>query len=220
MSPNLIPLSTAVDPLNLAMHKLLQKANVTYVSFSAQHVISPEFFWPYDGLSLPLNATPFWPRLKTVRILASPISPDGDWYFLPDPNVASHAEGESGKETTRPVNCAGGINVFRRVPNPEKMNPLLIAMAKAVRYAPSLQEINLRFGSQKLTPIIRNGVDADLKREFNLTYFAGGVTCPRQESESTEKPRLIWQVQDWRPDDTVDWHWREALGPDAVMVYE
>lgn len=209
-SPRLIPLSTPVDPLNLAMHKLIQRAKVTYVSLSAQHVISPEFFWPCDGLNVPLHAAPFWPRLTTVRILASPISPDGHWYFLPDPKVGAHDE-SAGEGNER----GSSINIIRSVPNPEKMNPLLIAMAKAVRYAPALQEMSLRFGSQKL---IKNGTDVGLKREFNVTYLAGGVTTA-QLSES-ENPRLIWQVQDWRPDDAVDSHWREALGPDAVMVYE
>lgn len=212
--PNLIPASSQADPLNVEMHKLIQRAGISTVSFSAQHVISPEFFWPYGGVNV-APKTPFWPNLTRISMVLSPVTPGGDWYFIPDERIASYAEfagenrhsHEHSTETDLPDS-----NVFRSIPNPETMNPLLIAMAHAIRHAPSLKHIGLRF-SEILYPEF---IDRKVVRAFDLYFKAAGVDSWHG---TVGKPSVIWEVNDWRPDEDVQRHFKDALGPDGVMIY-
>lgn len=170
--PNLIPPDTSVVSFNLVLHKLIQKASLEYVSFSAQHVISPEFFWPYNDADKFPTDSPFWFRLKTIRIIPSTVTPNGDWYFMAGPSIATHHEftgaGVNVQEAASKTDDSKEIIItFRPILDPEATNPLLIAMAKAIRHAPSLEEISLQWGSIRLKPKFLQK-EKEVKREFNI----------------------------------------------------
>ncbi|KAK2768550.1 hypothetical protein FQN54_000406 [Arachnomyces sp. PD_36] len=226
--PNLISFPNLVDPLNLALHELVQKSSVYGVSFCAQHVVAPELFWPYDDVHQLPTPTPFWPNVKRVAMYCSATTPGGDWYFMADPSTASRTKSRGNRaennRSTGQCCCGKGsgvlhysgdcVNGYRSVPDPEKMNPLLIAMARAIRYAPSLEEIHLKF-SQTLTSKYFN---ESIARKFDITYFASGFNRP-YAAPPFEKNRLICDVQNWRPDEEVERYWRDALGPNGAIVY-
>lgn len=207
--------------MNLAFHNLIQDAFVSKATLVIEHVISPEFFWPYGNFNAVPTNLPFWPNLKEMRLICSPVTPGGDWYFMGDPNIASHAEfvGQNISPAQSQIAHSSGVsgNVFRSIPNPGKMNPLLIAMARAVRFAPSVREMQLLFDTVMLNPkFIKKTVD--MKREFQVFYFASGFNNYYWASP-VEKDRLICQVGNWRMDEEVERHWKDALGPDGVIIY-
>lgn len=59
-------------------------------------------------------------------------------------------------------------NSFRNIPNPAKMNPLLLAMTRGVRHAPSLQRINIYFLSDGLLYQYLKD-DADCKSSLTMS---------------------------------------------------
>ncbi|KAK2865321.1 hypothetical protein FQN49_003694 [Arthroderma sp. PD_2] len=217
--PNYVPSSSRVDPMNLAMHEFIQRTDVSEFNLSCRHVISPGLFWPYDDTLGPIP-TPLWPNLKEVQIFPVAYTPDGNWYFMGDPNIASHSEfiGANRDNDTQELHDTDDTdNIFRSIPIPERMNPLLIAMARAVRFAPSLEQVDLRFGEIDLSP--RYVKVSGIKRQFDVYYRARGTPSPFYEGPLTQKPSLICEVQDWRLDKGVEKLWMEALGPDGEIVY-
>ncbi|RMJ25998.1 hypothetical protein PHISP_03135 [Aspergillus sp. HF37] len=259
--PNFIPPSASADQFNVGLHKFIQHANISEVLLKTEHLISPDLFWLPDTA----ESASFWPNLKTITIEASSITPDGDWYFIGDPNVASYDEfsgvfaqehesssshngerGDSNKNSVRGIldnddsdsgdngmttiakndgyNSPRSIsdsdvsdsglpvsdvsdddnsdsddtsgtagdedeNSFRSIPNPAKMNPLLLAMAQAVQHAPSLQRIRIYFSRfYRLRPkYLKKGVE--LIRHFYICYFAKGEVDYDWESRA-DKNRL------------------------------
>ena len=164
----------------------------------------------------------------------SPATPDGDWYFIPDLNIASYSEfaGPATKTgTNEPSSDAandgddedndGNFNEFRTIPDSRKINPLLMAMARAVRYAPSLQMIDMGVVSAPLEPkyvdLEEKGV-YEFKLHFDVYYLARGVD-DRFGETLPDKPRLICDVGTWRLEEEVERLWREALRPDGVIIY-
>ncbi|PGG95946.1 hypothetical protein AJ79_09801 [Helicocarpus griseus UAMH5409] len=65
--PDLIPSSMTVDPFNLALHKFIERSGLSSLSFSAQHIISPEFFWPYDDANKVLtSSSQIWLNMREI----------------------------------------------------------------------------------------------------------------------------------------------------------
>ncbi|PGG95947.1 hypothetical protein AJ79_09802 [Helicocarpus griseus UAMH5409] len=130
---------------------------------------------------------------------------------MADTRIASYAEFTGalleGKEKARAARTKPGWNEFRTAPNPETMNPLLIAMAQAAHHAPVLECVFLSFGSEKLWPKYVKNVK--LVREFNVMYLARGVE-DRYGDSPKEKARFICEVQDWRLGEEVARHWKET----------
>lgn len=169
----------------------------------------------------------FWPNLKEICILLpSPTTPDGDWYFIGDPNIASYAE-FSGACAVEQVNdhsdssdsdsdAEDNDNTFRSIPNPAKMNPLLLAMARAVQHAPSLQHIWLDFSMRCCPKYL--GTHVHVRRLFEIHYFARGVVNWRRVS-MVDNNTLLCKVADWRLDEEVEKQWRDVLGQDGTIEY-
>ncbi|KAM5471264.1 hypothetical protein MauCBS54593_003604 [Microsporum audouinii] len=220
--PNYVPSSTGVDPTNLALHDLIQRTKLSFFTIDSCHILSPELFWPYgDSETAP---TPFWQNLKNLSIGASSATPDGDWYFVADTSIASYSEfigvGNDSEDSNEPHDnrIQYTVNIFRTIPNSDRMNPLLLAMARAVRHAPSLEKINLNFNvgsiSSKYVKINKEN------RDFDIYYCVRGTDGPcRQDPKSMEKNTLICEVKDWRPSKEVENYWKDVLGPDGVIVY-
>ncbi|KAK2883384.1 hypothetical protein FQN49_000024 [Arthroderma sp. PD_2] len=218
--PNYVPVSSRADPMNLALHEFIQRANIsTFHASSGSHVISPDFFWPYDNTKA--APIPFWPNLKDLCVTASPATPDGSWYFMGDPNVASHSKftgATAGKDLQISLDTEENRNRFRNVPIPERMDPLLMAMARAICHAPSIERLDLSFDNIELAP---KYVKAEgLKRQFEICYSAtGSKGYFHDDDPMIENPLLMCDVQDWRPNKEVESWWMKALGPDGVIMY-
>lgn len=103
--------------------------------------------------------------------------------------------------------------LFRVWPS-EKLEVLLVAMARAVAKMPALKwlSVGARVEAQNYH---RNG------RKFQVTYFAPGEVAesPYQEEDST-KPRLYWNVPTgWRMNKDLEQFWRVKLGENGIINY-
>ncbi|EFQ97752.1 hypothetical protein MGYG_00793 [Nannizzia gypsea CBS 118893] len=217
--PNYIPSSSLVDPMNLAFHDFIQRTGVSIVYINGSHIISPDFFWPYDNVKA--APAPFWPNLRELCISISPATPSGEWYFTSDSKIASYSEfiGATNKnDTQKSYSTDDSENTFRSIPSPKRMNPLLIAMARAIRYTPSVERVDLSCTDPALSP--KYIKVAGFKRQFDIYYRTSGAGSPfYQGPQIIQKPSFICDVQDWRPNKDVERYWMEALGPDGEIVY-
>ena len=92
-------------------------------------------------------------------------------------------------------------------PNPDRMNSLLIAMARAARHAPTLEKMRL-------------GVPSGLyPTYFDVWYIAKGVYS-HQKEEPVDHAKVVWQVGGWRPGGEVERHWRDVMSSDGAMLYD
>ncbi|PGH05237.1 hypothetical protein AJ79_06848 [Helicocarpus griseus UAMH5409] len=210
-SPPLLSPSS-VDSLNLALHKFIGQANVERMLI-IHHIVSPDLFWPS-------HSTTAWQCLRQIRVLMLASTVDGGWYFKADPSIASYAQ-----FTDRSLNPDYSdpydsdedtdTNRFRSLPDPERINQLLIAMARAAHHAPVLETMELSIREGRLYPKYRE--DEDVSRIFGICYYAQGA---REKFKTTEhKARLICRVGDRSLDGEVERHWRNVLSPDGVIIY-
>ncbi|PGH15129.1 hypothetical protein AJ79_02655 [Helicocarpus griseus UAMH5409] len=222
--PNLLPPGSTVDSLNPALHKYIQRANITKKVLLMGHFVTPELFWPSpDTTSMSL---PLWQNLQEMHVLMPTSAPDGGYYLVPDHSTSSDSESSEDSENSDEEDedededtdedeesydygdsSSESAEEVEYVPNPERMNPLLIAMARAAQHAPSLEKMRLR------VPRPYGG------RYFDVWFLVKGVPSKSEEEEPSDKTRVIWQVGDWRPDEEVLRHWRNAIPSDGVMLY-
>ncbi|KAM5474525.1 hypothetical protein MauCBS54593_002101 [Microsporum audouinii] len=214
--PNYVPSSSRVDPMSFAIHKFIQRANISKASITEGHTVSQDIFWPYK--SAQDAPVPFWPNLEDIHVCLAPVTPDGDWYFMGDPKIASHSEFIG---ASRAPKLHNGDNMFRSIPNPERMDPLLKAMASAIRHAPSLKKLDLWFGEDELSPTYVK-VEG-LKRRFDIFYRAPGegrvFRDDPKERQLTRRPRIVCDVLHWRASEEIEKCWMEALGPNGAIYY-
>ncbi|KAK2801610.1 hypothetical protein FQN50_007671 [Emmonsiellopsis sp. PD_5] len=232
--PNFLPPGSTVDLLNPALHKYIQQANVRKMVLKG-HLTTPELFWPSPDTttSIPL---PFWQNLREMHVFARMSAPDGGRYLIVDCGTSSDDaepsddndensdddednnnddddEDSDDSEESDDYYGGGGCECdssdeeLEYIPNRERMNPLLIAMARAAHHAPSLQKMRLGVYEQGL-----------IKRYFEVWYIAKGVPS-RTGQDPADKARVMWYVGDWRPDEEVERHWRNAISSDGVMLY-
>ena len=227
-SPNLISPGSTADSLNPALHGLM--ANVGKLSLD-RHVVTPELFWPSPSDTMSISL-PLWENLREMHVLMSMSAPDGGRYLVFDRyiNGKSSDEDEDDNENDDGDEGTGGdegegsddedsdgyvyesetSSVYHGEPTytpvPERMNPLLVAMARAARHAPRLEKMRL-------------GVPSGLySTYFDVWYIAKGVYSHHAD-EPVGHARVIWQVGDWRPVEEVERHWRDAMSSDGVMLY-
>ncbi|PGH11201.1 hypothetical protein AJ79_05043 [Helicocarpus griseus UAMH5409] len=242
--PNLLPSpspssSSPTDPLNLALHDFIQKANVGKIVLE-DHLVTPELFWPPSNTTAISDSSSFWQNLREIQVHMQVSTPDGGWYFMNDPSIASYAEftgvemdiddssedaeaewDETSSSSELDYSLTGNDtekNTFRSIPDPERMNPLLITMARAAHHAPVLERMWLKVNNESLRPSYLEE-DVDISRSFEVFYVAKGAVDHNEEAPDDEKARLIWQVGDWRPDQEVERHWSNALSPEGAMIY-
>ncbi|PGH16347.1 hypothetical protein AJ79_01889 [Helicocarpus griseus UAMH5409] len=217
--PNLLPSSSKVDLLNLALHEFIQQANVTTIRIR-DHIVTPELFWPSPNTTMAPITSPFWQNLRDIHVNILVSTVDGGWYFMADPSIASYAEfTEKGSDyDSEGDDSDDNTNTFRSIPDPERMNPLLIAMAHAARHAPVLERMWLSASGGELQPRYLEQEDVELERIFQIHYLAKGMHDVSEELPD-DKPTLICQVGDWKLEGEVERHWGKALSPDGVIVY-
>lgn len=163
----LLPSSPSIDQLSLALYALSQAPVLTDLTVCG--VISPTFFWPEKSRS---TDPPFWPHLRHLEVQLNETTPDGKWLYVKDPEdsddedmlhqgltafsdveseysvhssdsgdslVADHFDAwhEAYRDGSEP--CYR----FRKMLNPRRINPMLMAMARAARHMPKVQRLVL-----------------------------------------------------------------------------
>ncbi|PGH01536.1 hypothetical protein AJ79_07883 [Helicocarpus griseus UAMH5409] len=255
---NLLPPSSSatVDPLNPALHTFINRANLKSITIQ-EHLVTPDLFWPSSSPSPTAPpTTPIWQNLRSIEVHMQLSTVDGGWYFMPDTrivrpedttnNPASAADDEEYDSDTSTesyqdsLSDPADINTFRRIPDPARMNPLLIAMARAARHAPVLERMWLTVPGGEMEPKYprRGGGREGKRRRFEIMYLArrvrddvyggdgGGGEQGEGETEGKgereterDRPRLICQVDEWRADGEVQGEWARVLAPDGIVLY-
>lgn len=158
-----------------------------------------------------------------------PTKPEHDNDSVDDNETDADAEAESSSEdnssTTssdsfrpdsfnerREARAAGDfpIRMFRTLPADSRINPLLLAMARAAGQMPQLQGMSL----------VSEMRDAD-GAAFEIYYHAPGQRSHLDsEPADVEKARLYWWVGKWRPDKEVLRIWGEGRERMKVKFFE
>lgn len=82
--------SQGEDGLSRAFHILSQRLKTLSIEGI---IVSDELFFPR---TLPVHIVePRWERLVTFHLCYPPVTPSGEWLFLPDPNASSDSENEA-----------------------------------------------------------------------------------------------------------------------------
>lgn len=165
-------------------------------------------------------------------------TPDGDWYFTRDPtqpeddddnddDVEGEADSSSEDDTSttssnssypdsfnerKEARAVGDfpIRMFRTLPADSKINPLLLAMARAAGHMPQLQ-------SMSLVSKMRGADGAG----FEIYYHAAGQPSHLDsEPGDGEKARLYWAVGKWRPEEEALSIWRAGRDGMKVQFFE
>ena len=225
----LTPSSTRTDHLSLAIHAISQSEHLTHLELNGRIVISPSLFWPDIQIK-----PPCWPNLVSVQIAFSMTTADGGWYFTRDDNAndesddhytdSSSADGsEADDDTTTTIqdpdpNIPDTYNqkqvalaigdepdrFFRSKADPEKLDPLFEAAARAAAQMPRLRHMWLKthFFSSKVF-------------DFRMVYFAPGERMSQGPgSRNVDVPRLDWWVgpSGYEPVESTLKIWRRAKG--------
>lgn len=227
----LAPFSSSHDDLSLALHKYSQSPILIDFTLEGPIVISPTLFWPSDP-----PITPVWPSITNFHVDFNLNTPNGEWYFIRDPeNNDESDEDEDDDEqeessddsdddsvlsydslvpdtfnARKEARATGDLpaRCFRTKPDSEKINPLLVAMARAAGQMPKLERMSL---TARL-------ICAE-KSYFELDYLAPGVEMLYVEKiGDVKKPRLYWHVGKWRPDEEVLRLWREGKGVEQEIL--
>ena len=185
----LLPSSPSTDHLSLALHTLSQSPLLTHLDLSC--AISPCFFWP----ECPSAAdSSFWPSLQHLLVWFGDIAPNGNRLFLKDTNgfdddetIARSSFAATENEPDDSIHFSDSDSsesayVSPQILDPEKINPMLMAMARAAIHMPKIKELSL------FCPSPFGGLAA--------TYLAGGQTSRfglrNWEEEEMEKNR--WHI--------------------------
>ncbi|KAL8641208.1 MAG: hypothetical protein Q9226_008663, partial [Calogaya cf. arnoldii] len=180
------------------------------------------------------------PKLKIFDVEFNMTAADGEWYFIRDPTVPMgedeaandsdnpddfNTESDTNSDSTssdafRPdpfneikeARSVGDypIRGFRTLPSDDRINPLLLAMARAAACVPELREMAL---------------DSTMQTAGFSIYFsaAGYVNCSSHLISAPEeigKPRLYWWVGSWRPDNELQKIWRQGKEDLVVKFLE
>lgn len=225
----LLPSAPTTDQLSQTLHTLSQLPTLTFLQLSGPMLLSPSLFWPSSypspppswptlkTLAIDLNiATPtgswYFDRDPSAPIdddsddeeAASDTSSDTD-----DPDPFSPASNDSSpppdpRHPNRFARLVGDkpVRLYRTLPSPTEMPPLLLAMARAAGHMPALERMTL--GAQ----LVGSSEDA----VFQVEFLGRGVPGQFDEAGESERERVIWCVGKWRPQEGLEKVWREGRG--------
>ncbi|KAM5341956.1 hypothetical protein ACJ41O_014987 [Fusarium nematophilum] len=236
------PSQLSTDAFSKALHVISQSLPITELFLYGPVIISPELFWPNDSQSP--DPLPHWPTLQYLTVNASILTPDGSYYYTGTPESESEDDDPWWPESPRPetdVDAADypsddsrvrdpfnrldvwrssgsvPLNGWRRELDPERFNPLLLALSRAACCMPELRELEFYMGmsdAQGPSGIVLSGeVDWEAESE------AGGI---REVEYVTERR---WKVKTgskakWEPGEEVVDLWRQFVGRGGVITRE
>ena len=194
-----------------------------------------------DSASQLHSTKPPWPTLKYLMIIASIQSPNGQFYYTGNPaettqshndynwlETESDTESESGSGYVLEVpalvhekrekvrNGEEPQHAWRKDPDPEVLNPLMLAMARAVRHMPALRRLSLRMGEnlRELRGIVVECLGAGEQ------LLSPPIRSERVEEASQTHLRR-WKVwvgveTRWQPTPDIEALWKEFVGPSGI----
>lgn len=205
------------DELDLSLHKLTQRSNIHELVLEGSYSVSPAFFWPAS----PNISPPLWPSLTDLYVELDSTTPCGHWYFIEDTNPrtrlprgakfsindlpdAEDCDGVCGHRVQPKANV---MRRFRSYPNPETIEPLLIAMAKAARHMPAIKSLQLTRWKpvEGLIDVIER---RRCIRQFGVMYQVKGMT-----------KSLQFVTGAWRPAEAVMREWRQTVGAEGRVEF-
>lgn len=208
------------DSLNLALHEFSQRSGITDVRLQMCFILSPAFFWPTSASTTP----PLWPTLTNLYIDLDATTPDGKWYFINDPdprtrfpeiegevfgiNDISDADTDCDGACGRRVRKKGNVmRRFRTLPNPDTVEPLLVAMAKAARRMPAIKtmEVTRRHHIERLMDVLAR---TKAVRQFGVRY---------QVEDAQKLLHLVLGA--WTPGEHVMSEWRKTVGEQGKIEF-
>ena len=211
-----------MDSLGAALRVLALRTNITQLIITDSFLVSSSLFWPKSaGEAHTLS----WPSLEQFTVEMCAFNPDGDWYFVEDPENGWLSDVSSDEEESDEQSDDGGFHDFgegdesdsdtdtsprrfRSIPDAKSINPLLLAMARAASCMPSIREfsLGLRYGWEEL-----------YDRLTRIHSFRGFFVELLVDSQTNKK--LVWSLGDWRPSEEVETAWRDVLGPSGTIEY-
>lgn len=213
------------DPLSTALRQTFSQCpNLTSLDLTG--VFDSSIFWPCSQQSS--NNTPApncWPNLQFLTVKFDPTTPSGHWYFTgplgndPEENLtlslteeddsdpdaedsplSDDAEDPFDAEEVARLSGTAPINIFRTIPNPTHLNPLILAFANFVQNtaSPSLLAATLTTGPSS------NSIDENVS-QFEICFYAPNQSAYYGDEgiEDQKLPRLYLEVGDWVPDPEV-----------------
>ncbi|KAF2492542.1 hypothetical protein BU16DRAFT_541361 [Lophium mytilinum] len=222
----------SIDSFSRALHNLTLSPNLVEISLKGAHFISPELYWPStEPESAPtwpnlkyfyVNMAPFdakgeWyflPGRSQDEFTITPsdndsdsgdndLDEDSDEVSDDDSDAAlSNASTEDSQyhTQTKPLR-----RQFRCIPDAQKIDPLLISVARAAKCMPQLHYLNLDVPRE----FLGDGWEWVTKRQFYVQYYA-------------RERKLSFDVlpKDWRPSSEVEQSWRETMGEYGVFEFK
>ncbi|KAB2569696.1 hypothetical protein DBV05_g11632 [Lasiodiplodia theobromae] len=130
---------SAYDPSSLDMLSVgMRNLSTQLVELSLDSLaISPSLFWPDDAEDA---AAPYWPRLQHVYVNYAPTLASGEWLV--------QADEEEEAEPARKKRPLFAESLDRPVLDCERTNRLFLAIGKATRNMPALQEMELEMSKE------------------------------------------------------------------------
>jgi hypothetical protein len=116
-------------------------------------------------------------------------------------------------------------DVFRTLPNPETLAPLLISAAEACAGMPKIKEFSIKLEDNSRWHLNHDFID----RVLEIWFLAAGTTLAKW-NKTTQKPqipldttltghnRVYFRVGDYMPDEHVLNSWRKVIGRDGKMI--
>lgn len=125
---------TTFDPFSASLRTFSYSRTSLILKMRADATL----FWPSrdeTGAS-----TPAWPYLETLYVEFGLVAPSGKWYFKPPPGPDEHDSEDKNSDYRAPEYASGTWRYQNLREDVERtmMNPLVAALAKAVRHMPLL----------------------------------------------------------------------------------
>lgn len=228
------PCSPSTDQLSLALHELSKSSNLTHFTLTGPIVISPSLFWPWDDAS-PSN-TSFWPQLQYFHVTINIATPDGEWYYVRDPDdghleepIADEDEDEDDRSDDDDDSIHSSDSDNSEIPDTYRHK----REARAAGLTP-FRSFRTQLSSSTFNPVlfamaraaIRMPRSQRLSLEINVqslsasafeaTYLGPG-TVSRDDREETDKARRRWYIfvgkqAGWVAPEELRRLWEESVG--------
>ncbi|KAI1387574.1 uncharacterized protein F4822DRAFT_287214 [Hypoxylon trugodes] len=214
-----------IDPLNDALRKLSQSSPLVHLELIGGILVSSDLFLDRRAHG---HDSSVWPTLRSFRIQAEIIAPNGKWYYTGDPKAVeaepisyysssddedamdSSTEPEDDESRDAVANGREPTHEWRVQPDPNTFNPLAESMADAVLRMPRLASGTLEIEAYTGQYVDLILICAEAGEDF--------IRAPGSQFGSPEDKRVrrwhVWVGPDtkWEAPVEVKTKWREWLG--------
>ncbi|KAH7264680.1 hypothetical protein B0J15DRAFT_491216 [Fusarium solani] len=237
------PKQGSKDTLSAALHTISQSLPITELFLYGPFIISSELFWPIDSPAP--DSPPHWPTLQCLTVNASIVAPDGTYYYTGTPGTPEPEDGDpwwpESPRAEAEVDAAGyasddsrvrdpfnrhdirrsngtlPLNNWRSELDPERFNPLALALSRAVCCMPVLGELDFCMGMSDIQG--SSGIVLYGEAESDVASLLSG----NREMEHVK--RRGWRAEigrnaKWEPPEEMLELWRRFVGPGGVVTVD